>query len=142
VARAIAIGNLLGAHISALQGSHRLVFGDCHGYPTADLLPKRNWEAEVRHGFDFYRNSDRSLDPPPVQDVISYYEAAAPDRLPILPLTPDGPGPVRSLVRGEIAGPRPNEATAISHVALVHLTDPNLPDLLACDMASGELLIR
>jgi CHAT domain/FG-GAP-like repeat len=116
--------------------------GGCHGYPTADSFPKRNWEAEVRRGFDFYRNSDRNLDPPPVPDVISYYEAAAPDRLPILARRPDGPGPVRSLVRGEIAGPRPNEATAISHVALVHLTDPNLPDLLACDMASGELLIR
>ena len=73
--------------------------GDCHAYPTADLFPKRNWDAEVRRGFDFYRNSDRKLDPPPIQDVISYYEAAAPDRLPIIPRTPDGPGPMRSLVR-------------------------------------------
>ncbi len=116
--------------------------GDCHGYPTADLFPKRNWDAEVRRGFDFYHKSDRKLDPPPVQDVISYYEAAAPDRLPLIPRTPDGSGPRRSLVRGEIAGPHPDEATAISHVALVHLTDPNRPDILACDMASGELLIH
>ena len=116
--------------------------GDCHGYPTADLFPKRNWDAEVRRGFDFYRNSDRKLDPPPVQDVISHYEAAAPDRLPIIPRTPDGSGPMRSMVRGEILGPRPDEATAISHIALVHLTNRNLPDILACDMASGELLIR
>jgi hypothetical protein len=49
---------------------------------------------------------------------------------------------MRSLVRGQIAGPHPDEATAISHVALVHLTDPNRPDILACDMASGELLIH
>jgi hypothetical protein len=116
--------------------------GDCHPYPTADLFPKRSWEAEVRRGFDFYRKSDRRLDPPPVRDVIAHYEAAAPDRLPIILRTPDGPGPTRSLVRGEIAGPRPNEATAISHVALVHLTDPKRPDILACDMASGELLIH
>ncbi|MGP0062674.1 MAG: FG-GAP repeat domain-containing protein [Isosphaeraceae bacterium] len=116
--------------------------GDCHGYPTADLFPRQNWDAEVRRGFAFYRNSDRKLDPPPVEDVVSHYQAAAPDRLPIIPRTPDGPGPSRPLVRIEIAGPRPDEATAISHVALVHLTDSNRPDILACDMASGELLIR
>jgi hypothetical protein len=116
--------------------------GDCHAYPTPDLFPKPNWDAEVRRGFDFYRSSDRKLDPPPIQDVISYYEAAAPERLPVIPRTPDGPGPKRSLVRGEIAGPHPEEATAISHVALVHLTDPKRPDILACDMARGELLIR
>jgi FG-GAP-like repeat len=116
--------------------------GDCHEYPTADLFPKQNWDAEVRRGFDFYRDSDRKLDPPPVEEVISYYKAAAPDSLPIIPRTPDGPGPMRSLMRGEIAGPRPDEATAISHVALVHITNPKLPDILACDMVSGELLIR
>ena len=110
--------------------------------PRPTCFPSGAWDAEVRRGFDFYRKSDRKLDPPPVQDVISYYEAAAPDRLPMIPRTPDGPGPMRSLARGEIAGPHPDEATAISHVALVHLTDPNLPDILACDMASGELLIH
>ena len=31
---------------------------------------------------------------------------------------------------------------AISHVSLVHLTNPKLPDILACDMASGDLLIH
>ena len=116
--------------------------GDCHGYPGPDLFPKQSWDAEVRRGFDFYANSDRKLDPPPVEDVISYYEAAAPDHLPIIPRTPDAPGPMRSLARIEIAGPHRDEAPAISHVALVHLTDPNLPDILACDMASGELLIH
>jgi hypothetical protein len=116
--------------------------GDCHGYPAPDLFPKQSWDAEVRRGFDFYSNSDRKLDPPPVEDVISYYEAAAPDHLPIIPRTPDGPGSVRSLVRVEIAGPHRDNAPAISHVALVHLTNPRLPDILACDMASGELLIH
>ncbi len=116
--------------------------GDCHGYPPPDLFPKQNWEAEVRRGFGFYPSSDRKLDPPPIQDVISYYEAAAPDRLPIIPRTPDGSASTRSLVRAEIAGPHRDVAPAISHVALVHLTDPKLPDILACDMASGELLIH
>src|SRR5262249_29564911 len=129
-------------HEAALKDRIVSFCGDCHGYPTPDLFPKRSWGAEVRRGFDFYRASDRNLDPPPEQDVTAYYEAAAPDRLPIIPRTPDGSGPMRSLVHGEINGPHPDEAPAISHVALVHLTDPNVPDLLACDMASGELLIH
>lgn len=116
--------------------------GACHPYPTADLFPKRSWEAEVRRGFDFYRKSDRRLDPPSIEEVIAHYVAAAPERLPIIPRTPDGPGPVRKLVREEITGPHPGQPAAISHVALVHLTDPRRPDILACDMAAGELLIR
>ncbi len=116
--------------------------GDCHGYPTADLFPKSNWDSEVRRGFEFYRKSDRKLAPPPIQDVISYYKAEAPDRLAIIPRTEDGPGPTRPLVRREIAGPRPNEPTAISHLSLVHLTNSRRTDILACDMAVGELLIH
>ncbi len=116
--------------------------GDCHAYPAPDLFPRRSWEAEVRRGFEFYRASDRRLDPPPEREVIAYYEAGAPERLPILPRTPDGPGPSRSFVRREIAGPHPDRSTAISHVAIVRLTGRDRADLLACDMASGELLIR
>ncbi|MHB1555889.1 MAG: FG-GAP and VCBS repeat-containing protein [Isosphaeraceae bacterium] len=116
--------------------------GACHPYPTADLFPKRNWEAEVRRGFDFYRKSDRRLDPPSIAEVIAHYEADAPESLPIIPRTPDGPGPARKLVREEIPGPHPDQPAAISHVSLVHLTDPKRPDILACDMAAGELLLR
>ncbi len=116
--------------------------GACHPYPTPDLFPRRNWESEVRRGFDFYRKSDRRLDPPPIAEVIAHYQAAAPEHLPILPRTPDGPGLARTLVRAEVAGPHPGQPAAISHVALVHLTDPRRPDILACEMAAGELLIR
>jgi FG-GAP-like repeat len=126
---------------SALKGRVVAFCGECHPYPPADTFPKSSWDAEVQRGFAFFRKSDRKLDPPPIGDVIAYYQAAAPDRLPIIPRTPDGPGPSRSLVRCEIAGPRPDEASAISNVAIVHLTDPNRADILACDLASGELLI-
>lgn len=116
--------------------------GDCHPYPGAELFPKRSWAAEVRRGFDFFRGSDLHLDPPPVEDAIAHYEAAAPDQLPVIPPTPDGPGLARPLVRGEVTGPHPDRPTAIANVTLVHLTDPRRPDILACDMADGELLIR
>jgi FG-GAP-like repeat len=126
---------------ATLKGRVVSFCGDCHAYPPPDLFPRRNWAAEVRRGFEFYRSSDRNLDAPPIQDVISYYEDAAPDRLRIIPPTPQGPPPARSLARSEIAGPHPGEATAISHVALVHLSDPQRPDVLACDMARGELFL-
>ena len=79
--------------------------GDCHGYPTADLFPKSNWDSEVKRGFDFYNKADRNLDPPPFQDVVDYYKASAPDQLPLIPPTPDGPTPLREFKRSEIAGP-------------------------------------
>ncbi len=132
------------AHVVTASLDDRIVSfcGDCHQYPTPDLFPRSSWEAEVRRGFDFHRKSDRRLDPPPIEEVIAHYQAAAPDRLPTISRTPDGPGPKRSLVRGEIAGPHPDEPTAISYVGFVHLTDPTRPDVIACDMARGELLIR
>lgn len=129
-------------HQATLKNRIVAFCGDCHGFPSPELFPKPNWDAEVRRGFGFYASSDRKLDPPPIEDVISYYEAAAPDRLPIIPRTPDGPGPTRPLVRVEIAGPYQNEAPSIANIALVHLTHPKLPDILACDMAGGTLLIH
>lgn len=106
---------------SALEPRIVSFCGDCHGYPTADLFPKGSWDAEVRRGFKFSRNSDRKLDAPPIREVIAHYEAAAPDRLPIIPRTPDGPGPMRPLVRGEIAGPRrtrrPRSRTLPSYIS-------------------------
>ena len=116
--------------------------GDCHPTPPAETFPKSSWEAEVRRGFDFARKSGRAYDPPPIGEVIAHFQAEAPDRLPTIPPTPDGPGLSRPLRRVEVAGPRPDRPTAIANVALVNLTDPARPDLLACDMAGGELLIR
>jgi hypothetical protein len=116
--------------------------GDCHAYPPADSFPKASWDAEVKRGFDFFRQSDRQLDPPPIEEVIAYYKSEAPESFPIIPRTPDGPGLARPLTRVEIAGPNPRKAPAISNVAIVHLTEENRPDLLACDMATGELLLH
>src|SRR5262249_15433567 len=70
------------------------------------------------------------------------YEREAPESFPILPRTPDSPGLSRPLMRFEITGPHPEKVPAISHVAIVHLTNAKLPDLLACDMVTGELLIH
>jgi hypothetical protein len=115
--------------------------GDCHVLPPSDTFPRSNWESEVRRGFDFARKSGRAYDPPSIADVVAFYQAGAPERLPAIPRTPEGRGLSRPLRRSEIAGPHPDEAPAISHVAIVRLTDSSKFDILACDMAAGEILI-
>jgi hypothetical protein len=116
--------------------------GACHAFPTPDLFPKANWPSEVRRGFDFYRKSDLKLDPPSIEDVTAFYQAEAPSKYPVIPRTPDETDFHRQFKRSEIAGPHPAEPTAISFVGLFPLSDPKKPDILACDMVSGELLVK
>ena len=116
--------------------------GGCHPTPPPSTFPRANWDHEVRRGYDFHRKSGRELEPPPIQDVIAYYQNAAPEDLPTIPATPDGPGPSRSLTRIEVPGPDSSETPAISSVSLARLSSPDRPDILATDLASGELLIR
>ncbi len=56
--------------------------GDCHPLPLPSTFPKANWPEEVRQGFDFYIESMRTdLDEPIRQDVVRYYQDAAPDKV-------------------------------------------------------------
>jgi FG-GAP-like repeat len=55
---------------------------DCHTLPLPSTFPKANWPDEVRQGFDFYIESNRTdLDEPVRQDVVKYYQDAAPERI-------------------------------------------------------------
>jgi hypothetical protein len=116
--------------------------GACHAYPPPDSFPKASWPDEVSRGFDFYRKSDLHLEVPDEASIVAYYQAKAPERLPVLPRTAsDTHWPVE-LHRREIPGPRPGQLPAIAFVGLGRLTDPTKPDLIACDMAHGDLLTR
>ena len=56
--------------------------GDCHPLPLASTFPKSSWIEEVRQGFDFYIESKRTdLEEPLRQDVVRYYQEAAPDKI-------------------------------------------------------------
>ncbi|MEQ1828019.1 MAG: VCBS repeat-containing protein, partial [Pirellula sp.] len=56
--------------------------GDCHNIPLPSTFPKANWPQEVKQGFDFYIDSNRSdLQEPVRQDVVRYFQDAAPDRI-------------------------------------------------------------
>ncbi len=62
--------------------------GACHETPRADSFPREAWYDEVKRGFNFYYDSGRrDLTPPPQSEVVAWYRAQAPEKLPM----PDQP---------------------------------------------------
>ena len=50
--------------------------------PIPSTFPKANWAEEVRQGFDFYIESNRTdLEEPIRQDVVKYFQESAPDKV-------------------------------------------------------------
>ena len=114
--------------------------GKCHAYPPAETFPRSAWKAEVESGYRFFGTSNLRLTPPPIEQVIRYYEARAPERLPPAVIErAKTPLPVKFAPHHF---PDPPKATppAISHVNLVHLSDPKRLDILACEMMHGLVM--
>src|SRR5205823_1149791 len=110
--------------------------GACHAYPPADTFPRSAWEDEVRRGYRFFEYSNLRMRAPPMEQVIRYYQDRAPAELPLpdLPCSRT-PFPARF---ARVGHPDPlGSSPWVSNVNLVHLTDPDRPDLLACDMYRG-----
>jgi hypothetical protein len=121
-------------------GVHRFC-GKCHAYPPPDTFPRSAWREEVEQGFRFFAQSNLALQPPPIDEVIKYYEARAPEKLP--PAAPETASePPRTRFR-RINYPVPANASppAIANVNLVHLFDPKRLDILACDMRHGQVMV-
>lgn len=56
--------------------------GDCHALPQPQNFPREQWHHEVALGYEFYaRSGRRDLDPPPMEAVVHYYRALAPEQL-------------------------------------------------------------
>jgi hypothetical protein len=115
--------------------------GACHAYPPPETFPRDAWNLEVQRGYTFFGSSSLSLQAPPIDDVIAYYESRAPLELPELHYAkPAKPYPVR-FDRATFAAP-PNAAPpAVSNVNLVHLYDDRHLDLLVCDMRQGLVMV-
>jgi hypothetical protein len=114
--------------------------GACHAYPPADTFPRFAWKLEVQRGYGFFGESSLSLQAPPIDDVIEYYESRAPLELPELHYPkPDRPYPV-SFDRVAFAAPPHALPPAVSNVNLVHLYDDEHLDLLVCDMRQGLVM--
>lgn len=110
--------------------------GDCHAMPLPSSFPKSSWQAEVRQGFQFYVDSMRTdLDEPIRQDVIRYFQDAAPDKI-IVPRADSMPAS-QSAIRFV---PGPAISTGNSSAATAHLVWlPTERTMLFTDMRQGTL---
>src|SRR5881409_974445 len=48
--------------------------GACHAYPPAETFPRSAWKEEVERGYFFFGKAGLGLRPPPIDDVVRYYE--------------------------------------------------------------------
>jgi len=122
----------------------KLFCGNCHEYPPADVFPRADWKTNIERMYMFFGQSGRPLQPPPIEDVVKYYEERAPLQLPLADIIrADHPLPVRfgRLDYPAFAGPPTVSPPHISNVNLVHLFDPKRLDVLACDMMGGAVLV-
>jgi hypothetical protein len=122
----------------------KLFCGNCHVEPPADTFPRSAWKHEIERMYMFFNDSGRPLQPPPLEEVVAFYEARAPLELPLADIKrADHPLPVQfSRTDYPVFGGPPNVSPPhISNVNLVHLFDPKRLDVLACDMMGGAILV-
>ena len=126
----------------------RATCGGCHAFPPPDILPRDRWRDEfVRMMFirenrlppigppdTVYRSVQL---PPDMTQVLSFYLARAPERLPAPDAWPDpGETPVR-FVRHGLTMPDMPGAPAVSNVSLVDFDGDGRLDVLGTDMRQG-----
>jgi hypothetical protein len=128
----------------------------CHEYPPADTLPRAAWRDEVDQAYRFFVDAHMTIQAPPIEDVIHYYEDHAPLELP-LPDIPEATSPLPLHFQqtayppvgpASRAGPAslgsrglPTTAAAgVTNVNLVHLFDDRRQDVLACDVRAGVVM--
>jgi hypothetical protein len=116
--------------------------GACHAYPPPDSFPRSAWKKEVEQGYVFFGRPQSllTMEAPPIDEVVRYYEERAPLELPLpqLDLAPS-PLPIH-LKRADVPVLAQARDPAISNVNLVHLFDERRLDVLACDMRHGLIL--
>jgi hypothetical protein len=127
---------------------HQFCGTACHAYPPPDAFPRRYWRGEVEQGFRFFEKSGLSLQAPPLESVVRYYERRAPEELAQPELQPAG-GPLPCRFERRYPGQYDPRPYAISNVNLVRLPEPGKPaspgaaglDVLACDMSAGLVML-
>jgi hypothetical protein len=117
--------------------------GSCHENPPADTFPRSAWKSLIERMYISFNESGRALQPPPIEEVVNYFEERAPLRLPPADIRRAGhPLPVRfNRIDYPVYEGSPNVSPPhISNVNLVHLFDPKRLDVLACEMQGGAVL--
>ena len=121
--------------------------GDCHAYPDPKTFPRHAWVKEVLQGFQLYEESGRTdLEVPVKEQVVAYYQQLAPEHLTVpKPPAESSPGNVvfrlRPAQRGSGNYPLGGEPSGISHLNWLQLGLSFDPELVACDMVRGDVLL-
>src|SRR3990172_12536118 len=86
----------------------RVACSGCHAFPTPDLLPRSAWRQQIEHmSFLVEYVPEQGGERFPVEDIVAWYEARAPESLPFeKALTRDEPGPLRFRRRRVLLGPK------------------------------------
>jgi hypothetical protein len=114
--------------------------GKCHAYPPAESFPRWAWKEEVERGYFFFGKSSLNLRPPPIDDVVRYYEQRAPEALPPARIERSATPLNVALTPKRMPDPAGGMPPAISHVSLVHLSSPERLDVVACEMRHGWVM--
>jgi hypothetical protein len=126
----------------------RATCGGCHAFPPPEILPRDRWRDEFARMMFIRENrllpigpSDtvyRSVQlPPDMAQVLSYYVARAPERLPAPGAWPDPvETPARFVRHGLTMADMPG-APAVSNVSLVDFDGDGRLDVLGTDMRQG-----
>ncbi len=118
----------------------------CHRFPTPDLLPRSLWRTSIE------RMAELGSDPPaasvgppvefPVEEVIAWYEARAPEKLRVeASLTREGPPPLRFRRRNVLLGPEGGPGVATVRRLESGLVPGFDASLAAPHMANGRIFL-
>jgi hypothetical protein len=115
----------------------------CHAYPSPTSFPRWAWRSEIDQAYGFIETLKPELNPPPKERVIDYFENRAPLELPRARVE-YAATPFRTGFDRTNAPPYPDpriERATLSNVQIVHLTDPQQPEILACEMQAGLVML-
>jgi hypothetical protein len=120
----------------------RAACGNCHPFPTPDILPRANWRDMIQHMQTLRRvlreeSFSRGFS---ADEVAAWYESRAPDELPVeFRLTRDAPSPLRFSGRLIRLGPESGPGVATVQrleSGLIHGVEPVLA---VSNMANGSI---
>jgi hypothetical protein len=116
--------------------------GACHLVPAADVFPRSQWKDTVERMYVFFGRAGKALQPPPIEEVVKFYEERAPEKLPLVTITQaDTPPPLRLAQIHFGMPPEVAPPPAISNVNVGFLSDAKRPDVLVCDMRNGLVMV-
>jgi hypothetical protein len=111
----------------------------CHAYPPPETFPKSAWRKEVAQAYGFFHDDLKYRFPyPPLESVVRYYEARAPESLPFRPPPATPPRPVQFDV-DYYRGADRTLAPGTANVTLAHLFDKSKTDVVVCDAVNKQV---